>query len=143
MSKKSQKDANDASDLITDDEFERLLDELHGPAGGPESKKVAGAEAERGSQDADEVASMVLDREIVIGSVESMSERLRDALVPGQRCEVDAREVRLIDTAGMQFLLAFRKAGEVADIPVVWRAPSAELGGAAALLGLTDELGFD
>jgi anti-anti-sigma regulatory factor len=59
------------------------------------------------------------------------------------RIVLDAREVEKVDAAGLQALLAGRRALEGAGKTVTWSGCSAQLKSAAGLLGLAQPLGID
>jgi anti-anti-sigma regulatory factor len=62
------------------------------------------------------------------------------AAAPEGRVALDARQVEKVDAAGIQALLAGRRAIAGAGKRIVWEGCSAQLRSAVALLGLQEEL---
>ena len=84
----------------------------------------------------------VLDSVLVINNAATMYGQLNALLEANMDISIDASSVEMADTSIMQLLLAFVKKLQTNDLKVTWRNPSNELLSRAAMLDLTDELGF-
>lgn len=82
--------------------------------------------------------TLVLPAQLDIAHAGELKQTLDAALAAKPPVILDAAAVEQVDTAGLQLLLAFRRA-RAAD----WRNPSTALCDAAALAGLVDALALD
>lgn len=93
-------------------------------------------------------ASVPLPACLDIAHVGELTPLLSDALSrSASRCgartlAIDASAVELVDSAGMQLLLAFTRALRAQDREVEWKHPPERLRAAAALLGMGEALGL-
>lgn len=87
--------------------------------------------------------SIKLGRDLRISTASATFRSLRDAAVgPEPKILLDARQVEKADAAGLQALVAGRRALEQAGKRVEWSGATEQLKAAAALLGLEDALGL-
>ena len=118
-----------SDDLMTDDEFERLLDTLHGadpttgdpPAGAPD--------------DALALEALELD------DLDAVLPRLGEALDADGPIRIDLGRLERIDTAGLQLLLACRRAADENGRGFECLNPTATFIEAATGTGLVEALG--
>jgi len=130
-----------SDETITDEEFERLLDELHGPAAAPAGGAAPAAAGEAGGGDRGQLVTLAAD--LRIGAVQELAERLRGCLDGVGTVALDGSAVEQLDTAGVQLLAVFARQLREQDTPLAWQGASAALRDGAALLGLGEVLGLD
>src|ERR1041384_7644019 len=83
-------------------------------------------------------------RDLRIAAAATAFDDLRSAAKSREsRVALDAGEVEKVDAAGLQALLAGRRALEDAGKTVTWSGCSAQLKSAAGLLGLAQPLGIE
>lgn len=114
-------------DTINDDEFEALLDELHG------SGKAPGADAERGET----TAASALPAALTIREVGELGELLQARLTNDVPIRMDLSVVENIDTAGIQLLMAFQRTADATGLACEWANPSVAVSRIVDLLGVT------
>jgi anti-sigma B factor antagonist len=89
---------------------------------------------------ADAVETVHLDASLEIEDVEGTRGRLLSALVRGVPIRVDVGNVRAIDTAGMQVLLAAQSEALKRGLSLAFCGESAALAQALSILGLQDRI---
>jgi anti-anti-sigma regulatory factor len=72
-----------------------------------------------------------------IREVEGVCAQLRDALAGSTSLTVDLSQLRMLDTAGVQLLLALRLDATRRGVSLTWRGDWAVVRAATAMLGLT------
>ncbi len=115
-----------SDDLMTDDEFERLLDAMHNNGGTPTPP--------------DEGEALAIEA-LEVDDVEACRPRLLEALEAGGPIRIDLGRLTRIDTAGLQLLLACRRAAEAAGRAFDCLAPPPFAVQAARLSGLVAAVG--
>jgi len=123
-----------SGETITDDEFERLLDELHGAGKGP-----TGALKTAASSPGD---PLVLGEALRIDEARGLTERLRERLDVSGEIVIDAAAVEHVDTAGLQILTAFAQGLRARGSDLRWTNVPPVLAGAATALGLVQAAGL-
>ena len=145
----SAEDTNAGSDSITDDEFEALLDELHGPSGAPRAvgaiSETSSNEEEQGNDDSgvDECLELILDPTMVIAQVGDFHERLCSLLDETQKIGLKAAEVNVIDTANLQLIFAFMRDRQSRGRETVIYKPSDTFMQSVRMLGMETCLGLN
>ena len=87
--------------------------------------------------------SIRLGPDLRIATASSTFQALRDAASgPGGKVVLDARQVEKADAAGLQALLAGRRALQEAGKSVAWTGCTPHLKAAAGMLGLAEALGL-
>lgn len=76
-----------------------------------------------------------------IRSVCEVAEALRDCASNARPILIDAADVTSTDTAGLQLLLAARRAAQARSVAFEWRAVSEALRATSAIIGLSEALG--
>ena len=123
------------SDLITEDEFEDLLDELQGRSGQ--------ADATPAGNIADEArAAISLPEQLEIATVSTLREQLPSPTAMEANVALDAQAVTTVDTAALQLLVAFVRDAGVQGIDIQWDNPTETLLEKAQLLDLLKPLGL-
>lgn len=79
--------------------------------------------------------------ELTVADAAEFAALLGDALARHGALEIDLLNVTMLDTAGLQLLLAVRRAGHAAGKPVTWLGYSAAVEEVIDLLNLRGELG--
>ena len=79
---------------------------------------------------------------MTIAEAQSLHEELQGYLDHGVNIELDANQVHMIDTAGLQLLLAFVRELKNQNRTLTWIGASPAFKETAALLGLTELLGI-
>ena len=88
------------------------------------------------------VRPVILPAECVIASAPELRSALLKRLTDAGKVQIDASAVQRINTASLQVLTAFARDRRAGGSPVEWLGVPACLTDAAALLDLTDALGF-
>ena len=83
-----------------------------------------------------------LNSHLDITEAKTTHDALRVAMDSADTIKVDASDVERADTAGIQLLLAFKKAMSSQNKDLHWEAPSKALTRSVRKLGLTKELGI-
>lgn len=87
--------------------------------------------------------SIKLGPDLRIATASTTFQALRDAAAgPGGKVVLDARQVEKADAAGLQALLAGRRALQEAGKSVAWTGCTPHLKAAAGMLGLAEALGL-
>ena len=84
-----------------------------------------------------------LDPVITIAEAQSLHEQLQGYLDRGGDLSVDASGVHMVDTAGLQLLLAFVLELKNQNRAIIWRSYSPAFKETVELLGLAELLGLD
>ncbi|MFK8047060.1 MAG: lipid asymmetry maintenance protein MlaB [Halioglobus sp.] len=87
-------------------------------------------------------SKIALDASMEISNATKLLGRLKKCAAREADVDVNAENVEVVDTAGLQLLLSFRRAVEGNGRELRWRSPSEALLKAAAQTGLVDELGL-
>ncbi len=118
-------------ELMTDDEFERLLDTLQdGRSAEPEPVASDGASA------------LAIDS-LVVDAVDEWLPRIKEAVGrDAAAIEIDLGALTTIDTAGLQLLLAADASARRAGKTIGYRDPSTTFVQAAVAAGLTGTFGI-
>lgn len=142
------------SGLITDDEFENLLDELHGAGGAPGG---AATEAELPAAPFEEMPAetanspdnethdwveLILDPTMVIAQVGELHERLCSLREEENTVGIAANEVNVIDTSNLQLLYAFMRDRAAQGNETLIHKPSESFINAASSLGMLEIMGL-
>ncbi len=156
-----------SDEIITDDEFEHLLDELHGDGAGPTSAAAVADAAPATVDDGcitdsefedllDELhgegcgptadaanlpCALVLGSSLNIDDIAALADRLREE-VQGDEVVVDAAAVETVDSAGLQLLAALVRSTQSRGGQVHWSGVAPPFTEAATTLGLGDMLGI-
>ena len=77
-----------------------------------------------------------------IRSVGDVAEALRDCASSARPVLIDAADVTSTDTAGLQLLLAARRAAQARSVAFEWRGISEALRATSAIIGLSEALGL-
>lgn len=77
---------------------------------------------------------------LAIADAGALKRRLLEALEQGRPITMDVSDVRRVDTAALQVLVAFARTARRDGVAVSWKEPTPELLQAAGLLGLSTEL---
>lgn len=80
--------------------------------------------------------AIVLPERCGISGVVALRDRLLSSLESGTECTVGCGDVRVIDAAALQLLVAARQTAKQRGIPMRFAAPSEEFLNAATLVGL-------
>jgi ABC-type transporter Mla MlaB component len=84
--------------------------------------------------------TVILDASLQIKDVEQAHRRLLAALGGASSVSVDVSPIDVIDTAGLQLLLALQRGAASGGVPVEFHGESAALSQALSILGLRDAL---
>ena len=97
-----------AAESITDDEFERLLDELHGAAkpGGPAVGETVRA-PEPSSASGNDSVTVHLEPTAQIADVRTLYDHLSALIEEPDEVTIDASQVETVDTAILQTIFVF------------------------------------
>lgn len=131
------------ADLITDDEFEQLLDDLHGSGKGP--APVGAKQSDKTTAPADEVTpratvAVCLSEDATIGEVKKLHKTLLAQLDSDGELTINASAVDVIDTATLQLLYAVCHERELSLAPVQIVEPTEAFLRAAQRLGLSGKM---
>ena len=108
--------------------------------------KTAGSSRKKTAPDVEKgggrngVAKLVLDENLTISSAHDLKERLLKSAKGKNRIELDGGKVELVDTAGLQVLVAFILYCKKNSLEVQWMAKSQALEQTSDLLGLSSVL---
>ncbi len=91
----------------------------------------------------DAVDDFELPVDLHIAEVQTLYERLKDALQAGHGLRVKAQAVERADAAGLQLMLACVNEMALQGLSFEWQNPSHALLSSARLLGLAGELGLE
>jgi anti-anti-sigma regulatory factor len=127
------------SDLITDAEFDKMLDGLHG------NGKITGIHGESADSATSTISSgdehlFVLEKDIDISKVSSLHAELRPWLEENRDLLFEASHIQSIDTAALQLLFSFVREARARGAAVHWRQPSEAMIKTAGLLDLQEHL---
>jgi|GEM_PF-6978124 len=111
---------------INDDEFESLLDQLHGPGKVP--GRVAGNPPSKMSS---------LPSSLTIREVTELGEQVQAWLTGESPIRVQLSAIEHIDTAGVQMLMAFQRSAEGMGLVCEWVEPSEPVSRIVSQLGVT------
>ena len=125
-----------SKEIITDEEFEDLLDELHGN-GAPGGAFVPGKKAPA------DYVELMLDPTMVIAQAADLHERLCSLLDENQAIGIEASEVNIIDTANLQLLFAFLRERAARNHETIIHRPSTAFINAARSLGMLECLALE
>lgn len=87
-------------------------------------------------------SSLSCGKSLDITQAEKLQKRLLAALEKNCDIELSCESVERADTAGLQLLLAFRKATNQQGTNIIWKNPSEVLLASAQRLGIAAELGL-
>lgn len=141
-----------SDELMTDDDFEKLLDELEeqkaeGATANaqPAEDDAAGAEEVPGpnSSAEDNEIAVMLDPSVMIGQANEMHERLCSLLDAQTTVVLQAAEVNVIDTANMQLLFAFARDRRDKELETKIQNPSESFINTANCLGMINVLAVE
>jgi len=85
-------------------------------------------------------STVICPEHLVISTVEEFKLELADALSTGVDIELDASDVAKVDSAGMQLLLAFKRAVEANKLAFKWLKVSTQFVVIAEKIGIHKEL---
>lgn len=105
-------------------------------------KQATGENIQFTGKPADTSLNIELDPVITISETQSLYKQLQAHLDRGGDVTLDARQVHMIDTAGLQLLLAFVLELKNENRSINWRGVSPAFKETAGLLGLTELLGI-
>lgn len=112
---------------------------------GTQARRVAQAQRvakQRTSKRVKQPAVLKLPAHFDIRGVGEIAEALRDCASSARPVLIDAGGVTTTDTAGLQLLLAARRAAQARAITFEWRAVSEALRATSAIIGLSEALGL-
>lgn len=140
-----------SDELMTDDDFEKLLDELDAQkatqGNASEEQSVQPTESMESAATSAEIEEneleIILDPSVMIGQAGELHERLCSLLNEPAIVSLQAGEVNVIDTANMQMLFAFARDRREKDLVTRIRSPSESFVNTANCLGMLDVLAVD
>jgi anti-anti-sigma factor len=125
-----------------DADSESVTLEVKDAAGETVAIKLAEVEAALGPVIEEGPMSLSLEGDLGIAQVEAMHQKLVETLERATEIEIDAGELRQVDTAGVQLLCTFVQQAGKSGVPLTWVALSEAIEKSVDQLGLNSLMGW-